>query len=89
MYVLSNIYYNHGAAVIAYPGLLTRVEQLLGSFFLIPSSIHEVILVPVEDMDAYDIAGANEIVRSVNEHEVAENEILSDHVYNHAPYSTL
>ena len=44
-----------------------------------PSSIHEVILVP--DRDGYDPQILCSMVREVNESVVSEDEVLSDSVY--------
>jgi len=54
----------------------------LGSdFYLLPSSIHELILVPVgEDRDREHL---EEMVKEINQTQVAMEEILSDTVYNY------
>lgn len=80
MYVLSNPIRSLGAACIAYPRILERAGEILKeNYYVLPSSIHEVILVPeskgmkAEEMD--------EMVAEINATQVAEDEILSDHVY--------
>ena len=73
-----------GASSILNEKLMKNIskKEHTNKFVLLPSSIHEVLLVPVtgitskEDMDRY-----NNIVREVNTQEVSENERLSDHAY--------
>lgn len=59
---------------------LDRLKRLYEKFYVIPSSIHEVIVVPVNKCP-FTKAQLNEQVREVNETEVDENEVLSDHAY--------
>ena len=48
-YVLSNNKQFFGASAILYPGMLAYLRMCLQSYFyMIPSSVHEVLLVPVE-----------------------------------------
>lgn len=59
---------------------LDRLKSLYGKFYVLPSSIHEVIVIP-EKKCPFTKAQLNEQVREVNKTEVDENEILSDHAY--------
>lgn len=80
MYVLTNKQCIFGAACILYPNLLQRISGILGSdLYILPSSIHECILIP-ENAGA-DRKELEEIVREINRTQVPEAEILSDHVY--------
>lgn len=46
MYVLSNKFRNYGAACIAYPNVLEMIGQILKKdYYILPSSVHEVIIV--------------------------------------------
>lgn len=80
MYVLTNENRNLGASVILYPELLTNMGKYLrNNFYVLPSSIHEVILIPESfELDAVKLT---KMVREVNRTEVDPEEILSDHVY--------
>ena len=63
-----------------YPDLLRRLsEKFSGSFYVIPSSIHEVLLLKATKDE--DTAYLNRMVRAVNEQRVAPEEVLADHVY--------
>ena len=67
-----------GASCILYPEAVKELAAAKGgNFFLLPSSIHEWLVIP--DVGIYD--GLEDIVRFVNQNEVGEEEVLSDHVY--------
>lgn len=81
MYVLTNDKKMFGAAAMLNKGLIRGVLEKAGrkKGYIIPSSVHEVILVPVyEDADAGEL---KEMVREVNDSSVAALEILSYNVY--------
>lgn len=59
---------------------LDRLKSLYSKFYVLPSSIHEVIVIP-EKKCPFSKAQLDEQVRDVNKTEVNENEILSDHAY--------
>jgi hypothetical protein len=47
MYILTNITRIHGATTMMYSGLLKEIkEQLEDNFYLIPSSVHELLVIP-------------------------------------------
>lgn len=80
MYVLTNREKWLGAACILYPGLLSQISrQLQDDFYVLPSSIHECIIVPASG--AYTGKELEKIVTEINETEVPEGEILSDKAY--------
>lgn len=79
MYVLTNSSKQFGAAVIMYKEQLEKVAERTGkNLFILPSSVHEVILLP--DFGEKPQTLKN-MVEEVNETQVAEEEILSDSVY--------
>lgn len=80
MYVLTNVKMFLGAACLFYPKVLSSIGNTLQSdFYILPSSIHECIILP--SSDAYTKNELEEIVHEVNTSQVPEQEILSDHVY--------
>lgn len=80
MFVLSNKKQIFGAAVIAYPGLLSRIGDALDDdFYILPSSIHEVIILPTKLCGT--VPSLNSMIRSVNSELLDTQEILSDHAY--------
>ena len=80
MYVLSNCIRSYGAAVILYENQLDGIGAYLAeNFYVLPSSIHEVIVVPESvspGREALDF-----LVVKVNETQVDPEEYLSNHVY--------
>ena len=80
--VLTNDQALHGAGALFYPGQMDAVAQQLGSdYFVLPSSIHEVLLLPDDGSVEYDVLEA--MVQDINMTTVAPEEQLSDHVYHY------
>ena len=80
MYVLSNQTKLNGASCILYQNTIKEFAQKKGDdFYILPSSIHEVILVPVKECK--DPGRLPAMVREVNETQVMDEEVLSDGVY--------
>lgn len=80
MYVLTNKYKLYGASAIFYPDVLKKFAEVMDSnLIIIPSSVHEVILIPMED--DMDMEGFRKMINDVNREEVDPTEILSDHAY--------
>ena len=83
LYVLTNESGSLGAAVLFYPDVKEKAAELLGAdYYILPSSCHEVILVP-------DTAGINakelcDMVKQANRTVVEEKDILSDNVYHYS-----
>jgi len=81
MYVAGNETKNFGASVILYENFLADfAKKIQSDFYILPSSVHEVILLPVENEDE-EIYRLKEMVYEVNHTELSEEEILSDSVY--------
>ena len=80
MYVMSNETRIDGAAAMIFTDKLQEfAEQHNTSFFILPSSIHEILLIPQnEDMDVKDLT---DMVREVNDTQVSPEEVLSYNVY--------
>ena len=83
MYVLTNTQKVFGASVIVNTDVMDHICDIFPEgFTIIPSSIHEVMIVPGEDHDRYQELG--EMVRSVNmTSAVSPEEVLSDRVYTY------
>lgn len=80
MYVLSNQLKNYGAACIAYPYVLDMLAEVLKeNFYILPSSVHEVII--VRESSNIRLSELERMVREINETQVPEEEILSNHAY--------
>lgn len=83
MYLLTNAQKLYGASCLLYPGLLDGISKKLGSdLFILPSSIHEVIILPAADRSyCKELAG---LVAQVNQTELATDEVLSNHIYEYS-----
>ena len=80
MYVLSNAVRNYGAAAILYPNRLKAIADYLGeSFYVLPSSVHEVIIIPKSKAPSKRYL--SRIVKEINGTQVKEEEVLSDCAY--------
>lgn len=80
MHILSNEKRTYGAACILYPGMLQQIsESFSKDFYILPSSIHEVILLADDGWEEPE--HLKEMVREVNATQVEPEEILSDNVY--------
>lgn len=80
MYVLTNTLRYHGAAAMLYKNVISDFAELIETdLYILPSSIHEVILIP----KASDIGKPmlEQMVKEVNREEVESIERLSNHVY--------
>ncbi|CUX20492.1 DUF5688 family protein [Clostridium sp. C105KSO13] len=80
MYVLTNPARYCGASCVLYPHVLEMIGEMLEEdYFVLPSSIHEVIIVPTSHgLDAEEM---DKMVKEINETQVAPEEVLSNHAY--------
>ncbi len=80
MYVLLNPGKNFAAALMSMEHVMEKIaEDLNADLIVLPSSIHEVIILPAHGMT--ELTKLNEMVKSVNETTVSREEVLSDHAY--------
>lgn len=80
MFILTNEKGINGATCLLYENILKKFsDQIHTDFFILPSSIHEVILVPYDKTITKE--ALKEMVRDVNYTQVARDEVLSDQVY--------
>lgn len=82
MYVASVPDKVHGAGVIAYQNFMDQAaEKAGGDFFILPSSIHELLIVP--DNGEMKLADLEAMVREVNATQVSPEDKLTDSVYHY------
>ncbi len=80
MYVLTNSQSIFGAGCLLYDGLLrSYADRFRSDFYILPSSVHELILVPPFPDSC--LADLHQMVREVNATQVKAEEFLSDHAY--------
>ena len=80
LYVLTNRLRLFGASCMLYPKLLAYIGQTLDSdYYILPSSLHELIIIPAKDMS--ELRELSQMVDHINENDVITEEVLSDHAY--------
>lgn len=83
LYVLTNPSGIYGAACILYKDVLKDfADRIESDLIIIPSSIHEVLLVPFSKDTDFD--ELNDMVEAVNKREVSLEDRLSNHVYQYS-----
>ena len=83
MYVLTNSIKLYGASCIAYRECLKEFanEHNTEEVYIIPSSVHEVILIPnIGYMNPKEI---NDMIEQINNTEVEATDVLSNHIYKY------
>ncbi|MBQ3795980.1 MAG: hypothetical protein II842_06800 [Butyrivibrio sp.] len=71
-----------GASVLAYQDFMDQAaEKLGGDFYVLPSSIHEILL--VKDDGNFDRTALENMVKEVNATQVAPEDKLTDNVYHY------
>lgn len=80
MYVLTNKQRVEGAACMLYSDLLHHFSDKIGkNLFIIPSSIHELLLLPADhDVEALEV---KRMIKEINDTQVSTEEILSYSLY--------
>ncbi len=83
LYVLTTEPVQYGAAALFYPGVIEKIgKSIPEGFFILPSSIHEVLILPKNQADK-DMLEA--MVQQINVTTVAPDEVLSDFVSEYDP----
>lgn len=79
IYIATNANNLYGSCCILYENALDIFAEMIGkNFYILPSSLHEVLLIPDDDADA---AVLTAMVQDVNVTSLSPDEILSNHVY--------
>ena len=80
MFVLSNESRVHGAGCLLYDGVAEHCAEITGgAYYILPSSIHELLLIPASATPDPDCLNA--MIAEVNRDMLAADEYLSDHAY--------
>lgn len=80
MYILTNTIRQFGATTILYKDILEDISnELRDDFYILPSSIHEVIILPRRYSPSPE--NLDEMIVEINETQVSLDEVLSDHAY--------
>lgn len=70
-----------GAATLFYPELMEKLSDQFGDYFILPSSIHETLILP--DDGFMSVTMLKNMVTEINETQVMENERLTNEVYHY------
>ena len=80
IYVLSNTTHKYGAGAIFYPHVAEMIAKKAGGFTVIPSSIHETILIP--DSRNVSLQALKFMLIDANENFVDRKDVLSDSLFH-------
>lgn len=86
LYILTNSQNKFGAGTLLYDDVLETIAEHFGkSFYILPSSIHEVLIfITSEDISMEFLNGT---VQNVNDESVARDEVLSERTYFYDCYT--
>ena len=80
LHILTNVRHTFGACTILYPGALERMGERIGdSFYLIPCSVHEFLL--LSEGCGRSAEELKSMIREVNRCELSPEDVLSDELY--------
>lgn len=71
----------YGSGVLASTVILEELREEIGDYYIIPSSLHEVITIPKSMGD--QVKGIKEMIREVNTTVVDQQDRLSDNLYSY------
>ena len=83
MFVLSNVQKVNGASALLDKEIMNAVIERVGTdFYILPSSLHEVLIVPADA--GMDVSDLEAMVQEVNATQVSVEDKLSDHVFKYS-----
>ena len=82
-FILTNEQNTKGAVMAINPKTMDRITAKLGEVYVIPSSVHETLIVPKTYVD--DLEGLQKIVKDINASEVSPEDQLSNNIYEYDP----
>ena len=81
MFVVSTKDKTNGASIITLPSVIEELNKQFTRFYIIPSSRHEMIVVPMMIKDSHIEMFLNELVRETNMSTTALSDWLGNHIY--------
>lgn len=79
-----------GATVLLYDDILKELSDLFEKdLIILPSSIHEVLILATDENDRQNLDHYTAMVKEVNASQLQDEEILSDHAYYYCRHSHL
>lgn len=83
IHILTNPKKVYGATCMIYPGLLEEIADTFeDDIIIIPSSVHDLLIFPRKNLPlGYTLKDIDTMIQDVNETELTDAEVLSDHIY--------
>ena len=83
LYVITNTMKNLGACALVNLSVQKALYEYFNgkNLYILPSSIHELLILPEDDSFPRSVEELLSMVKAVNSTEVAEDDFLADHVY--------
>lgn len=83
LYVITNTMKNLGAGALVNHSVQKALYEYFNgkNLYILPSSIHELLILPEDDSFPRSVEELLSMVKAVNGTEVAEDDFLADHVY--------
>ena len=82
MTIITNQERTNGAACVFYPGVLEGIARECGSYYLLPSSIHEFIIAEEDTGDADEFVNMVKEINA-NPNVISSEDILTDNAYHY------
>lgn len=79
--ILTNTQKVYGAATMFYPNVMETIHATYGDYYIIPSSIHEVLLLKKQEYVQMNESAILRMVQEVNFETVPEEDFLADSLY--------
>lgn len=81
--ILTNLEKRYGAAALFYPGVLKKLGDTYGDLLILPSSIHEMLVLPAEEIPWTQYRELEQLITDTNLQLVAPEERLTNHAYHY------
>lgn len=75
----------NGAGILFCSDYLTKIFDKIGEYYILPSSVHEVIIVPKANCTA-DISDLSNMVKTINADIVDDTDVLSDEAFEYSDW---
>lgn len=75
----------NGAGILLCSDYLTKIFDKIGEYYILPSSVHEVIIVPKANCTA-DISELSNMVKTINADIVDDTDVLSDEAFEYSDW---
>lgn len=72
-----------GASAILYNGVVDKIKEKIGDFYIIPASIHETIVMPKSGVSRDDLQELKKLVKTVNSTDVEDTDALTNSIYTY------